>query len=286
MNGEVGIILEGGAMRGIFTAGIMDYFLDNNIEIKNILAVSAGAYSGMNYVSGQYRRILDSVIEPMRKEKMLGVSLLFKNGEFFNMEALFNRIPRYDSPFDFESFKNSGKRFITSACDCISGEPVYFDKFDDFDEFLHIIRVANSLPLLSKVGKINGRPMMDGGMADAIPVAKAIEEGWNKIIAVVTRDADYRKSSKGDIYNSKLVKFFYHKHKGLLKAIDTRPKRYNDSIEMLNKLEKEGKAFVYRPIGIKLSNNEHNPDVLTKYYQVGYDLAASRHKELIDFLNK
>jgi len=286
MKGKVGIILEGGAMRGIFTAGIIDFFLDHNIDIPNVLAVSAGAYAGMNYVSGQKRRILTSVIVPMRNEKVLGASLFFKTGEFFNMDLLFNRVPRIDSPYDFEAFKNSGKRFITSTVDCNTGEPVYFDRFDDVDRFLDIIRVGNSLPLLSKVGHIDGVPMMDGGMVDAIPVSKAIEEGWDKIIVVFTRDANYRKSAKGDIYNSKIVKLFYCKYKGLLKAIDVRPKKYNESIELLNELEKQGRAFIYRPEGITLTNNESDPDVLTHYHQVGYDIAARRYDELMEFLDK
>ena len=151
MKGKVGIILEGGAMRSIFTAGIMDFYLDKNIDIPNILAVSAGAYAGMNYVSGQRGRIIDSVVEPLRTEKLLGASVFFKTGDFFNMDLLFNRIPRYDCPFDFEAFKNSDKRFITSTIDCNTGDPVYFDKFDNFDDFLQIIRVGNSLPLLARV---------------------------------------------------------------------------------------------------------------------------------------
>lgn len=285
MKGKVGMILEGGAMRGIFTAGIVDFFLDRNIEIPNVLAVSAGAYAGMNYVSGQKRRILTSVIEPMRKEKVLGASLFFKTGEFFNMDLLFDRVPRVDSPYDFDAMLNSGKRFITSTVDCNTGESVYFDKFKNFDEFLNVIRVGNSLPLLSKVGYIDGIPMMDGGMVDAIPVSKALEEGWDKIIVVLTRNASYRKSAKGDIYNSKIVKLFYHKYKGLLKAIDVRPKRYNESIETLLELEKQGKAFIYRPEGIVLTNNESDPDVLTHYHQVGYDIAANRYDELMEFLN-
>ncbi len=286
MKGKVGIILEGGAMRSIFTAGIMDFYLDKNIDIPNILAVSAGAYAGMNYVSGQRGRIIDSVVEPLRTEKLLGASVFFKTGDFFNMDLLFNRIPRYDCPFDFEAFKNSDKRFITSTIDCNTGDPVYFDKFDNFDDFLQIIRVGNSLPLLARVSYMNGVPMMDGGMADAIPIAKALEEEWDKIIVVFTRDISYRKSPKGDIYNSRIVKLLYHKYKGLLKAINGRPKKYNDSIELLNKLEAEGKAFVYRPEGVTLTNKESDPDVLLKYYDVGYKYAESRYDELMEFLDK
>ncbi|MCR5116744.1 MAG: patatin family protein [Lachnospiraceae bacterium] len=285
MNGKVGIILEGGAMRSIFTAGILDYFLDKQIDIPNVLAVSAGAYAGMNYVSGQKGRIMDSVVEPLRNEQLLGLKVWLKTGDFFNMDLLFNRIPREESPFDFEAFQNSGKRFLTSVINCNTGEATYYDKFKDLDEFLHIIRVGNSLPLLAKVGYIDGEPMMDGGMADAIPVRKALEEGWDKIIVVFTREATYRKAAKGDIYNSKWVKLFYHKYKGLLKAIDVRPGLYNESIELLNKLEKEGRAFVFRPEGIKLTNKESNPDVLREYYKVGYEYADRRYEEFMAFLN-
>ncbi len=272
-------------MRGIFTAGIVDYFLDANINIPNVLAVSAGAYSGMNYVSGQRGRIMDAVIEPLRNEKLLGAKNFFTTGEFFNMDLLFNRIPKHESPFDFDSFIKSGKRFITSVINCNTGEPQYYEQFKDLDEFLHICRVGNSLPLLSRMGYLDGEPCMDGGMADAIPISKAIEEGWNKIIVVFTREASYRKGAKGDIYNSKIVKFLYRKYKGLLKAIDARPKKYNDSIDLLNQLEAEGRAFVYRPEGITLANKESNTEVLKNYYNVGYEYAKSRHDELIAFLN-
>lgn len=285
MDKKTGIILEGGAMRSIYTAGVMDFFLDKGIEIPNVLAISAGAYAGMNYVSGQRGRILDSVIKPMETQKMLGPGVLMKTGDFFNMDLLFGKIPKEDCPFDFESFINSGKRFITSAIDCNTGEARYFEKFESLDEFLHICRVGNSLPLLAQMGEIDGIPMMDGGMCDAIPIEKALEEGWEKIIVVFTRDASYRKSAHGDIYNSRMVKWLYRKYPGLLKAIDARPKKYNNSIEQLQKMEKEGKAFIIRPYGITLTNNEARADILKHYYEVGYEQAAERYDDLMAFLN-
>jgi len=286
MDKDTGIILEGGAMRSIFTAGVMDFFLDKNIDIPNVLAVSAGAYAGMNYASGQKGRIIDSVVEPMAHQKMLGPGVFMKTGEFFNMDALFDRIPRVDCPFDFEAFKASGKRFITSAINCMTGDLCYFEKFDNLDDFLHIIRVANSLPLLANMGYIDGVPMMDGGMADAIPIRRAIEEGWKKIIVVFTREASYRKSEHGDIYNSRMVKWMYRKFPGLLKAIDKRPATYNSSIELLNDMEKRGEAFVIRPTKVKLTNNESNSDTLKEYYRSGYEDAAARYDELMEYLNK
>lgn len=285
MSQRVGIILEGGAMRGIFTAGVMDLLLDKGVNIPNVLAISAGAYAGMNYVSGQRGRVLDAVVKPLGKEKICGPGIFFKTGDYFNMEMLFDRIPRVESPFDFDAFKASGKRFITSTINCNTGEPVYYENFKDLDEFLHITRVANSLPLLAKMGYIDGVPMMDGGMYDAIPISKALEEKWDKIIVVFTREASYRKKAGGDIYNSGLVKLLYHKYKGLLKSIEGRPARYNQSIELLNQMEAEGKAFVFRPEGIILTNNESDPKVLEKYYHVGYDIAARRYDELVKFLN-
>ena len=240
----------------------------------------------MNYVSGQKGRILTSVVDPMAHEKMLGLSVFARTGEFFNMKALFDRIPRVDSPFDFEAFKASGKRFVTSTIDCMTGETRYYDKFETLDDFLQVVRVANSLPLLAKMGYIDGVPMMDGGMADAIPIRRAIEEGWKKIVVVFTREASYRKSEHGDIYNSRMVKWMYRKFPGLLKAIDVRPQTYNSSIELLNDMEKRGEAFVVRPTRVKLTNNESNPEILKAYYRAGYEDAAERYEDLINYLRK
>ncbi len=280
-----GVVLEGGAMRGVFTAGILDFFLDNDVNIHNVLAVSAGAFVGMNYVSKQRGRIMESVVEPMAHERIMSLGNLIKHGEFWDMDKLFGTIPKERAPFDFESFKNSGKRFITSTVNCDTGELVYHDSFKDLDEFLHICRVANSLPLLAKIGYIDGAPMLDGGMADAIPIAKALEENWDKTIVIFTRERDYRKSPKGDIYNSGMVRFLYRKYKGLLKVIDERPSKYNDSIELINRLEDEGKIFVFRPEGIILKNNERDADALKEYHRKGYEIAARRFEELKTFLN-
>lgn len=289
MNEKTGIILEGGAMRSIFTAGILDFFLDKNIDIPNVLAVSAGAYAGMNYVSGQKARILDSVVYPMEHMKVHGVMTFFKTGNYFDMDLLFDKIPRgekCDCPFDFESFINSGKRFITSTINCITGEALYYDKFDSLDDFLKITRVANSLPILAKMGHIDGIPMLDGGMADAIPIAKALSEGWEKIIVVLTRDSKYRKKPGGDSYDNWFTRLLYRKYPGLLKAIDVRPGVYNGSIEKINELEKEGRAFVYRPPqGVNLVNHLKETSLLQDYYKAGYKVAEDRYEELMAFLN-
>lgn len=287
MNNKIGIILEGGAMRSIFTAGILDYYLEKNIDIPNVLAVSAGAYAGMNYVSGQKGRILDSVVNPMETMKVNGLSVFLKTGNYFDMDLLFDKIPKGDvCPFDFEAFIQSGKRFITSTINCLTGEALYYDKFDTIDDFLKITRVANSLPILAKIGYIDGIPMLDGGMADAIPIARALQEGWEKIIVVLTRESKYRKKKGGDTYDNWFSKLLYRKYPGLLKAIDERPDVYNKSIETIDKLEKEGKVFLYRPPeDVILKNKIKEPGTLREYYKVGYEVAKNRYDELMAFLN-
>lgn len=286
MNEKTGIILEGGAMRSIFTAGILDFYLDKNIDIPNVLAVSAGGYAGMNYVSKQKGRILDSVVTPMEKMKVHGITTFFRTGNYFDMDLLFDKIPKgKDCPFDFESFINSGKHYITSTINCLTGEAIYHDKFKDIDDFLKITRVANSLPILAKIGYIDGIPMLDGGMADAIPIAKALQDGWEKIIVVLTRDSKYRKKPGGDTYDNWFTRVLYRKFPGLLKAIEVRPGVYNGSIETINRLEEEGKAFVYRPPqGVTLVNHLKETNILRDYYKAGYDVAASRYEELLAFL--
>lgn len=282
---NVGVILEGGAMRSMFCAGVLDFFLDNDIQIPNVMAVSAGAYAGMNYVSEQRGRVLDAIIEPMKTEKYLGISTFFKKGTFFDMDLLFDEIPKRRSPFDFETFSSSAKRFITSTVNCITGQPVYYEKFNDEDSFLKICRAANSLPFIAKITKIDGIPMLDGGMADAIPIERALEEGWKKIVVVVTRNTKYRKKQR--YFYLAMIKLLYHKYPEFVRLVAGRAARYNRSLDILEDMEKEGRAFVIRPSDdIYLLNNETDTEKLREYYEHGYEVAGEKKKELKEFLMK
>ena len=282
MSNNVGIILEGGAMRSIFSAGILDFFADEGIEIPNILAVSAGAYVGMNYVSGQRGRVIDAIIKPLEEEKYLGVGTFFKKGTFFDMDFLFEEVQKKRVPFDFEAFSNSTKRFITTTINCLTGETCYFEKVEDLDDFIQVLRAANSMPLISKVLHYKGIPMLDGGMGDAIPLSKALEEGWDKIIVVLTRDTSYRKKRR-NLY-LKVINAVYHKYPKFVKLVEERSERYNACLDQLLELEKEGKVFIYRPSKITVSNSETDVETLMKYYQHGYDDAKEREEELRKFL--
>ncbi len=284
MSNNVGIILEGGAMRSVFSAGILDYFAEKDIDIPTVIAVSAGAYVGMNYLSGQHGRVVDAIIKPLEEEKYMGVGTFFRKGTFFDMDFLFEEVQKKRVPFDFENFTKSSKRFITTTINCITGETCYFDKFEDFDDMLNILRAANSMPLIAKVFSYKGIPMLDGGMGDAIPLNKALEEGWDKIIVVLTRNSAYRKKRR-HLY-LKIINAVYNKYPNFVKLVDERSERYNDSLDKLLQLEKEGKAFIYRPSRITVSNSECNVDKLMKYYRHGYDEAKRREAELRVFLER
>ncbi len=276
-----GLILEGGAMRSVFSAGILDFYLEKNIQIPNIIAISAGAYVGMNYVSEQKERVLDSVIKPMREYKFIGLGCWIKTGSLFDMDFLFDKVPG-KVPFDFDKFRNSGKRFLTSTVDLEKGEAVYYEEFQSQEEFFKICRAANSLPLIAKIVEIDGVPMLDGGMADAIPLTKALEEGWEKIIVVLTRDASYRKKDKP--FDLRITNFVYRRFPNFIKLLAGRGQRYNDALDKITELEKEGRAFVYRPTKLELKNNENDADTLMEYYKHGYEVAEERCEELMKFL--
>lgn len=285
MDNRIGIILEGGAMRSVFSAGVLDFLMDKEIHIPNVLAVSAGAYAGMNYASGQRGRCMEAVVEPLKEYCYMGLGTFFKKGTFFDMEYLFHEVPKTKVPFDFEAFQQFPGRFITSTVDCNSGEAIYHESFDSEDEFFSICQAANSLPLIAKVSDIQGKPMLDGGMADAIPITRALEESWQKIIVVFTRDASYRKKEKVNPYLA-ATNFVYRKYPKFLELIKGRAKRYNDAIDTVARLEQEGRAFVIRPTEVVVGNSESNVEKLTACYQHGYDTMQRRFEELLQFMEK
>lgn len=270
-------------MRSVFSAGVVDFLLEKGIRIPNVLAVSAGAYAGMNYVSEQMGRALDAVIYPLREYKYMGIKTFFKKGTFFDMDYLFDEIPFKKAPFDFDKFRNSAMRFITTTVNCNTGETVYYDRFQSQKELFQICKAANSLPFIAKITELNGIPMLDGGMADAIPIAKALEEGWEKILVVFTRDAAYRKKEGRTLY-VRMIHAIYGKYPEFARLVEGRAKRYNDSIRTVECLEKEKKAFVLRPTTLTVGNRESNVDRLLEYYRHGYEIAMAKYEELKRFL--
>lgn len=282
MEKTMGLLLEGGALRSVFTAGVLDYFMDMNFYVPNVMALSASAYAGMNYIAKQRGRTEEINIESLREEKYLGIRTFLKKGELFDMDMLFDKYPNGEKPFDYDTFMNSSQHFTMSTVNCNTGLPIYYDHFDDPKKLMQIARASNSLPFLSKVVYIDGIPMLDGGMYDAIPIDKTLEDGIDKIIVVLTRLESYRKVPR-HIYMLGL-RLLYRKYPEFVKMVADRPNRYNHAIDTINRLEREGKAYVIRPEVKPVKNNESNPDKLKAFYQHGYECAKNHFEKLQKFL--
>ncbi len=279
---QIGIMIEGGAMRSVFAAGVLDFLMEKGIEIPNVLAVSAGAYAGMNYVSGQKGRVVDAVIKPLEQQKYMGPGTFFRKGTFFDMDYLFDEVPRKLAPFNFETFKNSTKRLIVNTTNCLTGESVYYEDFDSEEKFWKICRTANSLPFISRITHIDDVPMLDGGLADALPVSKVADEGWDKVLVILTRKEDYRKKYR-HLYML-FLRLIYHKYPKLIKTVKDRADKYNSCLQEIERMQTEGKALVFRPSRLAVGNNESNVDVLMDYYHHGYEEAMGREEEIFSFL--
>jgi len=284
MKDTTGLLLEGGALRSVFTAGVLDYFMDENFYVPNVIAVSAGAYAGLNYIAKQRGRTAETNIEPFRSHSYVGLRTFLKTGELFDMKLLFEKFPNSEKPFDYDAFMNSNQKFLMSTVNCETGLPVYYDTFEDKDQLMKITRASNSLPFVSKKVEIDGVPMVDGGMYDAIPIDKALEEGVEKIIVIFTRTDEYRKV-KRHLYMF-LLHIIYHRFPNFIKMVESRPKRYNDAIEKISRLEQEGKAFVIRPKTKPVLNNETNPDKLYAFYHHGYECAKNCFEDLKRFVEE
>lgn len=281
-----GLILEGGAMRSVFTAGILDFFMDESFLFDEVYTTSAGAYATINYLSGQRGRCIETNIKTLESgESYVGVKTFFKTlGNFFDMDKLFNEYPNVRFPFDYESFFGSKIKLTMSVTDCKTGSAVYYDRFGDNERLMKILRASNSLPFISRLVKIDGGDMVDGGMADPIPVYKAISNGVKKPVVVLTQNREYRKkltSKYGTLIRS--VYWKYPKFRALLKD---RPARYNEVLDFLEREEEAGNIFVIRPELPSIKNYEKNTEKLMEFYHHGYNLMKSRFEELKEFLDR
>ena len=281
-----GLVLEGGAMRSIFTAGVLDAMMDNDICFDEIYTMSAGAYAAMNYISGQKGRVLKTNVQTLIDgDKYVGVKTFFKTGgNFFDMHKLFDEYPNKKYPFDYEAFYASKTKLITALTDCISGSARYY-KDSDYGDRVHLMKVmraSNSLPFISRLVKIDGGHMVDGGMSDPIPVHKAIESGISRPVVVLTQNKDYRKKLTSK-YGT-LIRMIYWKYPKFRQLLKNRPLRYNNVLDFIEREEAEGNMFVIRPTLPSIKNNETDTSVLMNFYNHGYEMLCNKATELKNFI--
>lgn len=265
-----GLVLEGGGMRGTFTSGVLDYMMDNGIEVPYGIGVSAGACNGVSYVSGQRGRAKFSNIDLLEKYKYIGINHLVRTGSIIDMDMLYNRFTEEILPFDYGRYFSRPMRFEIVTTDCLTGQACYMEEKSDKHRLIDIIKASASLPYVCPICYVDNRPMLDGGIVDSIPIERAISQGYTRNIVVLTRNRGYRKKES----SFKLPAFIYRKYPHLREALKMRSILYNNQLELIERLEKEGNTIVIRPEKpIVVDRMEKNVQKLTDLYNEGYACA-------------
>ena len=266
------LILEGGGLRGVFTCGVLDCFMDKGIRFPFTVGVSAGACNGLSYMSGQRGRAKSSNIDLMDKHHYVGFKYLLTQGCIMDYKLLFEDFPEKIIPYDYEAYFANTDRFVMVTTNCLTGKAEYFEEKTDSKRVMDIVRASSSLPYVTKITYVDGVPMLDGGIADPIPVEYARSQGYERMVVVLTRNKGYRKNEK----QLPVPKFIYRKYPELRKTLASRNAQYNRTMEMIERLEEEGLMTVIRPVHpIEVDRMEKDTDKLRSLYQEGYELAES-----------
>ena len=272
------LVLEGGAMRGMYTAAILDSLLDTNIKIDAVIGVSAGALFGVNYVSKQKGRVLRYNKKYVNDSRYMGIKSLITTGDIVNKEFAFYELPTKLDKFDEDEFFKSKTEFYAVVTNIETGKAEYKRIIND-SNYVEYLRASGSMPFVSKPVEINGSKYLDGALGDSIPVLKAKEMGFDRIIVVLTRPIDYRKKKS----NKTLSKLFYRKYPKLINAINNRYKVYNDTLDKIIEMENSNEIFVIRPSKtVNIKRIEKDVDKL----QEMYDLGISDFKKCLTKLKK
>lgn len=280
------MVLEGGATRGVFTSGALDYLMEQDFYTSHVIGVSAGSCNAVDYVSKQPGRTKDCMIHKEKEYNYYyGFRKFIKEKSLLDMDMVFDRYPNEIFPFDFDTYFQSDMECEIVTTNCESGQAEYMTERQDKDRLMKLCRASSSMPLICPMVNIDGTPYLDGGLADSIPVRRAMELGNEKVILILTRNPGYRKK----IPSKALVKLYrraYQKHPNLVKTTVRRNLVYNQTMKLVEKLESEGKIFVIRPLIPTVSRLEKDYDTLMHFYEHGYKLMKREYDNLLRFLEQ
>lgn len=266
-----GLILEGGGMRGVFTCGVLDNFMDRGIRFPYTIGVSAGACNGLSYMSSQRGRGKFSNIDMLEKYHYIGFKQLLTKGNIMDFELLFHTFPEKIVPYDYERYAQIEERYEMVTTSCLTGKACYYEEKNDPKRIIDIVKASSSLPFVCPVAYVDGEPMLDGGIADSIPLRRAQELGYDNNVVILTRNKGYRKPDKP----TSIPPFFYRKYPALKEAIRRRNALYNEQISLVEELEDKGKLVVLRPQKpIEVDRMERDTRKLLDLYEEGYNVAA------------
>lgn len=282
---DAALVLEGGALRGVFSAGVTDVLIENRLELSYVNGVSAGTMCGMNYVSKQAGRMFRINMEYLHDRRYMNLNPrhILREREIFSFDFVFGELSGNLIPFNYQAFEASPQRFEVVATRCKTGRPEFFEKGRCPDIYQAVI-ASSSMPAFSKMAMVGGKKYLDGGVSLPIAYQRAMDQGYEKVVLVLTREEGYRKSPMGFLQRQAFKRYFEPLPE-LLEAIGEIPDRYNRMQEEISALEQEGKIFVLRPQNhVSVSRTERDERKLAALYEEGRLVAEERLEALKRYL--
>ena len=280
------LVLEGGATRGIFTSGALDYLLERDLYFSDVIGVSAGSCNAVDYVSRQPGRTRDCMIPTDKEGKYYyGIRDFVKEKSLMNMDLIFDKYPKELLPFDFETYFNSEINCQIVTTNCLTGKAEYMTEDSDNDRLMKLCRASSSMPLLTPIVNIDNVPYLDGGLADSVPIRRAQQMENEKIVVILTKNQGYRKSVLSPTMQ-RVYKRAYKSYPNLIRTIFRRSFEYNKTMNYLDQLEKRGEIFILRPQVKPVSRLERNKETLHAFYEHGYKYTERKFDDLMEYLEK
>lgn len=280
------LVLEGGATRGIFTSGALDYLMERDLYFSDVIGVSAGSCNAVDYVSRQPGRTRDCMIPTDKEGKYYyGIRDFVKEKSLMNMDLIFDKYPKELLPFDFETYFDSEINCQIVTTNCLTGKAEYMTEDSDNDRLMKLCRASSSMPLLTPIVNIDNVPYLDGGLADSVPIRRAQQMENEKIVVILTKNQGYRKSVLSPTMQ-RVYKRAYKSYPNLIRTIFRRSFEYNKTMNYLDQLEKRGEIFILRPQVKPVSRLERNKETLHAFYEHGYKYTERKFDDLMEYLEK
>ena len=280
---KAGLVVEGGGMRGVYSSGVLDFFIEKDLFFENNYGVSAGACHLCSYLAKQYKRAFRVNVDYLNDKRYCSVHSLLKTGNLFGAEMLYDIIPNELDLFDYDTYNKNESNFYVVITDINTGKPEYV-KIGDLKKDIIYVRASSSLPLLAQNVKINDKEYLDGGISDSIPIKKSIADGNKKNVVILTRDSTYRKGKNSLM---PIIKLKYKKYPNLINSMANRYIVYNQTLDFIEELEKSQDVFVIRPKKpVNIGRTEKNREKLEALYNDGYNDAKDCYEELLKYLGK
>lgn len=279
---KTGLVLEGGGFRGIYTAGVLDVFMEQDISFDGLIGVSAGTAHGCSFLSSQKGRSIDYYTKYCNDWRFMSLKSFIKTGDIVGVQFAYHDLPEKLVPYDFEAFKSCNTDFYAVVTNLESGKAEYL-KVNDMRDDIDCLRASASLPYFSRIVELNGKKYLDGGCADGIPIAKFREMGYKKNVIVLTRHDGYAKKQEHGIF----AKLKYRKYPEFVRTLLNLHERYNKTLEYIRELEREGSVFVIRPsVPLDIGRMEHDKEKVRAVYNIGAQDAKREIGKLKKWLQK